>query len=31
LGGLPQPADGLTELEAAHTPDLDLMAFHVTA
>jgi len=26
LGGLPRPADGLTELEAAHTPHLDELA-----
>ena len=26
LGGLPRPEDGLTELEAAHTPNLDRLA-----
>jgi 2,3-bisphosphoglycerate-independent phosphoglycerate mutase len=26
LGGLPRPEDGLTELEAAHTPNLDQLA-----
>ena len=26
LGGLPRPEDGLTELEAAHTPNLDHLA-----
>lgn len=26
LGGLPRPQDGLTELEAAHTPNLDRLA-----
>jgi len=26
LGGLPRPKDGLTELEAAHTPNLDRLA-----
>jgi len=27
LGGLPRPSDGLTELEAAHKPNLDQLAF----
>ncbi|MCC7446305.1 MAG: 2,3-bisphosphoglycerate-independent phosphoglycerate mutase [Anaerolineae bacterium] len=26
LGGLPRPSDGLTELEAAHTPNMDRLA-----
>ena len=28
LGGLPRESDGLTELEAAHTPNLDALAAH---
>ncbi len=27
LGGLPRPSDGLTELEAAHKPNMDKLAF----